>query len=109
MSAFEERSIKDKIKYTPLPKFPGATFDCTVVIPKKEQVGKVLESLRKLKIKEITSVKIVDIFSLDDESNIISFRAIFLYPDKTLSSEVIRAAEEKIVDTLKMAGFPLKS
>lgn len=109
LSAFEERSIKDKIKYTPLPKFPGASFDCTVVIPKKDQVGKVLESLKKLKTKEITSVKIVDIFSLDDESNTVTLRANFLNPDKTLSSEVIRAAEEKIVDTLKTAGFPLKS
>ena len=54
-------------------------------------------------------MKIVDIFSLDDESNTVTLRANFLNPDKTLSSEVIRAAEEKIVDTLKIAGFPLKS
>ena len=35
--------MKDKTKYTPLPKFPGAEFDCTVVVAESIKVGDILQ------------------------------------------------------------------
>jgi phenylalanyl-tRNA synthetase beta chain len=108
MSPFEEREIKDKTKYLPLPKFPGSTFDCTVVTSTDTEVAKVINSLNKVKIKELQSTKIVDVFKMSEEEKSVTIRAHFLDRDKTLSGDFITEASNKIVATLEKAGFPLK-
>ena len=63
---FMDRPVKDKTRYTPLPKFPGATFDCTVVADAGTPVADVLNVLRKVRIKEIEDTRIVDVYPLSD-------------------------------------------
>ena len=107
MSAFESRPQKDKVKYQPLAKFPGSTFDCTVEVEEGVAVGDILKSLSKLKIKELTSTTIADIYH-HDKMKSVTLRSEFLDPNSTLSGEFITEASNKIVETLEKNGFPLK-
>lgn len=108
LSSFEEQRMKDQIKYKPLPKFPGSSFDWTVVADNDAPVGTVLDSLKKVKIKELQSTKVVDIFNMEGNKKAVTLRAHFLDPEKTLSTEFLTSAREQLMATLDKAGFPLK-
>ncbi|OUR97749.1 phenylalanine--tRNA ligase subunit beta [Halobacteriovorax marinus] len=109
LTQVESRPLKDKVKYKPLAKFPGSTFDCTVVTDIHTSVAKILASLKKVKIKELQSTKVVDIYGPEDDKLAITLRSIFIDPEKTLSGEFITDSSNKIVAALEKAGFPLKS
>lgn len=108
LSSFENQRLKEKTKYKALPKFPGSSFDWTVVANKDVAVGSVLDNLRKVKIKELQSYKVVDVFNMDGEEKAVTLRAHFLDPEKTLSAEFLTTAREQLVSTLDKAGYPLK-
>ncbi|MBT3980347.1 MAG: phenylalanine--tRNA ligase subunit beta [Bacteriovoracaceae bacterium] len=105
---FLKTNPKDRVKYKPLPKFPGSQFDCTVVVSKDASVGEVLKSLSKLKIKSLVSTKVVDIYAQDDGQKSVTLRTHFLDSEKTLDGDFIHQSSDKIVETLRSAGFPLK-
>ncbi|MCK5883827.1 MAG: phenylalanine--tRNA ligase subunit beta [Bacteriovoracaceae bacterium] len=109
LSAFNGRPLKDKTKYRPLPKFPSATFDCTVVANINEPVGNILDCLKKVKIKEFVDRKIVTVFDLGEGKKAVTIKSTFLDPSKTLDSELIKCAENTILATLDKNGYPLKS
>ena len=108
MSSFEDREVKDKTKYLPLPKFPGSTFDCTVVTNADTEVAKIVGALSKLKIKELQSTKVVDVFTMSETEKSVTLRSNFLDRNQTLSGDFITEASTKIVATLEKAGYPLK-
>ena len=108
LSPFEEQRMKEKTKYKPLPKFPGSSFDWTVVANKDATVGSILDSLKKAKIKELQGTKVVDVFNMEDNKKAVTLRAHFLDPEKTLSTEFLTSTREQLVSTLDKAGFPLK-
>lgn len=105
---FEERAMKDKTKYEPLAKYPSSTFDCTVLASPKTPVADVVSAAKKLKVKELQSVKVVDVFSLNEDQKTVTIRAVFGDKEKTLEGDFIREAEDKLVAALDAAGFPLK-
>jgi phenylalanyl-tRNA synthetase beta chain len=105
----EKRPAKSKIKYEALNKFPRSTFDCTVVASNDVSALSVLESLKKLKVKEMISRKIVDVFKLSDSENAITLRVFFEDKAQTLTSEFLKDAEGKVVQTLSQSGFELKA
>lgn len=109
LSAFEENPLKEKMKYRPLSKFPSSSFDCTVVTDKSENVSTVLSSLSRLKIKELISTKIIDVFELNERQKTITLRSTFLDPEKTLTGKFITTSSAKIVKALEEKGFPLKA
>ncbi|CBW26718.1 phenylalanyl-tRNA synthetase beta chain [Halobacteriovorax marinus SJ] len=109
LSQVESRPLKDKVKYRPLSKFPSSTFDCTVVTGEHTPVSEVLSSLKKIKIKELQSTKVVDIFTMDTKEKAITLRSVFMDEEKTLDGEFITQSSQKIVNELQKAGFPLKS
>lgn len=108
LSNFENKPIKDKTKYNPLPKFPAATFDYTLDVESNIEVAKLLEPLKKLKIKEIKSHKIVDVYDHSSDRKSVTIRSTFMDPDKTLEGELIKTAEVAIISALEKAGFLLK-
>ncbi len=104
----EKRPLKDKTKYTPLSKFPSSTFDCTVVMDKDVHAATALNALKDVKLRELTSSKIVDVFQLSDSQKSITIRSVFSDPEKTISGDIIKTGEQSIIKTLEQAGFPLK-
>lgn len=109
LSQVEGRPMKDKVKYKPLPKFPSSTFDCTVVASTDTPVANILASLKKVKIKELQSTKVIDIYGPEGENKAVTLRSTLFDPEKTLKGEFITECSNKIVETLAKNGFPLKS
>jgi phenylalanyl-tRNA synthetase beta chain len=107
LSIFENFSAKDKTKYKPLSKFPHSSFDWTVVVPVEKQVAEVLNAAKKVKLKELKEVTILDIFP-SDNSNFVTFRALLADESATLTSEFLKRAEISLVDATTKAGFNLK-
>lgn len=108
LNLFEEREMKDKTVYRTIPKYPSSSFDCTVVAGMKESVSVVLDVFKKKKIQYMGSIKIVDIFNMDENRKSITLRAVLSDPEKTLSSEALDNAKNGIVKRLSDAGFSLK-
>lgn len=108
LSTFEKKALKDKTKYSPLPKFPSATFDYTLDVESSIDVSKLLGPLNKLKIKEIVSHELVGIYAQSDERKSVTLRTTFLDRNKTLDSGFIKASEKSIIETLEKSGFLLK-
>lgn len=105
----ESKEMKDKTKYQPIPKFPSSSSDFTVVMSKDAPAATVITALNSLKQKEIKSKSIVDIFSMNDSQKAVSIRTVFEDSEKTLAAETIKELEQKIVQVLEKAGFPLRS
>ncbi len=107
LSLFENFSAKDKTKYKPLSKFPSSSFDWTVVVPAEKQVSEVLNSAKKVKLKELQSVQILDIFP-NEKQKFVTIRAVLADESGTLSSELLKQAENALIDATTKAGFNLK-
>ncbi len=105
----ESKEVKDKTKYRPISKFPSSSCDFTVVMKKDLPAASAITALNSLKNKEIKTKSIVDVFNLNEEQKTVSIRLVLEDPDKTLSSETIKDIEQKVVQTLEKAGFPLRS
>jgi len=108
LGLFERELPKEKNKYKPLAKFPDSTFDFTVTIEGEKEAGQILDIVNKLKMNEIVSVAIVDVYSQSPNVRSITARVEFLDREKTLTSKFLKMAEEKIVAELERNGFPLK-
>ena len=110
MHAFEEKPIKDKTSYKPLPKFPSSEFDFTLNLSASTPVGEVLAALSKVKIKELVSTKVLDVFRPEDKSKkYVTFRAIFQDPEATMSGDLLKGFESTLISTAEKAGFPLRA
>ena len=108
LTQVEAKPLKDKVKYQPLPKFPGSSFDWTVLAEQRPPVEDIFQALKKIKIKELSEVSVVDVFPLSDEQKAVTLRAFFQDPETTLSGEFISQAQDQLVHGLENAGFPLK-
>lgn len=110
LSEFENTKPKDKVKYKPLPKYPGSLFDCTVIVPRSAAAAEPLRALKGIKYKELESIRLVGVFLPEDpDVKWVTLRASFLDPEKTLDGAFLEEAQNRIVAELAKAGFPLKS
>jgi phenylalanyl-tRNA synthetase beta chain len=107
LSMFENFSAKDKTKYKPLSKFPNSTFDWTVVANMETLASEVLVSCKKVKLKELKNVEILDIYT-NENKKFITVRATLADETQTLTSEFLKQAEVVLIDATSKAGFSLK-
>jgi phenylalanyl-tRNA synthetase beta chain len=107
LSIFENFSPKDKTKYKPLSKFPSSTFDWTVVMPADKAVAEALMAAKKVKLKELQDVAVLDVFP-NEEVKYVTFRAVLADEAGTLNSELLKQAEIALIDATTRAGFNLK-
>lgn len=107
LSMFENFSAKDKTKYKPLSKFPNSTFDWTVVANIETLASEVLNSCKKVKLKELKNVEILDIFT-NENKKFVTIRATLADEAQTLTSEFLKQAEIALIDATSKAGFNLK-
>lgn len=107
LSMFENFTGKDKTKYKPLSKFPSSSFDWTVVTEPETLASEVLAACKKVKLKELQSVQILDIFP-NENKKFVTLRAVLADEASTLSSELLKQAETVLIDATSKAGFNLK-
>lgn len=108
LSSFNGIEKKDKTKYKVINKLPKSSFDCSVLVAKDSFAASALDCVKKLKIKQLVDVKIVDVFSLDEKFNSVTLRSFFEDDNETMSPEFLKKSEDSIVDALSKGGFPLK-
>lgn len=109
ITELESREMKDKTKYQTISRFPSSSCDFTVVMKKDLPAASVITALNSLKQKEFKSKSIVDIFMMNESEKAVSIRTVFEDSEKTLSAETIKDLEQKVVQVLEKAGFPLRS
>ncbi len=109
LTQFCEQTLQKIHKYQTISKFPYSTFDCTVLVPKNVAAGETLKISKKLKNKDLKSMKIVKVFSLNDTENAVTLRFSFGNSEKTLDSELLKNYENQCLEELSKAGFNLKS
>lgn len=107
LSIFEKQSFKDKTKYKPLQKFPASTFDWSVVASINTEVEAIVSVAKKVKLKELQSVQVLDVFPMGEEKSV-TLRATLADEAATLSGEFLKGAEQMLVDSTSKAGYPLK-
>ena len=105
----ENKEMKERIKYSPISKFPSSSCDFTVIMNKDMPAASVLTAINSIKQKELKSKSIVDIFVLNADQKAVSIRTVFEDPEKTLSAETIKDLEQKVVQALEKAGLHLRS
>lgn len=101
--------IKEKITYRPLPKSQGAHFDLTVLADAGQSVGQVLEALKGIKLDFHQQTKVIDVYAPDQAAKSVTLRCHFIDPEQTLSGDFLQKSLQQVAQTLKQAGFPLKS
>ena len=107
LNVLEAAKTKNKFKYNQIPKFPGASFDCTVDVDPSINVGEILQAVGKVKSNLLKRSSIKDVF-LRDDRKYVTLSNIFLKNDGTLESSEIKALEVQIVDILEKNNFLLK-
>lgn len=108
LGGIEDKPMKEKVKYQPLPRFPKSSFDWSVVADKNEPVANILAPLKKAKLKHLEGTKVVGTFDLEDGKKSVTLQATFLNPESTLDGDFLSQARDQLVATLDKAGFPLK-
>lgn len=103
-----QKAFHPRFSYKALPKFPAASFDCTVLVNREQEVTAPLAALKKFKKPELVSSKIADVFELDETNRSVTLRFQFQNPEQTLDPETIKSLEDGIVAHLDKQGFPLK-
>ena len=109
LTDFENRESKDKTKYSPIAKFPSASFDVSVTAAKDFPAGDVLKALGALKLKQLKSASVLGVYVFSESHKSITLRTVFEDPAATLSAEFLSEAEKQVVQVLEKAGFPLRT
>jgi len=108
LTDFTKTKLNKIFKYKPLAKYPASQFDCSVVMPNATQASEALKVKKKLKIKDLKDIKIVDVFQLNDDKKSVTVRFTFQNSEETLKADLIKSYEESCVKSLVDSGFPLK-
>lgn len=102
------RAFDAKSKYKPLSYLQDTYFDCCVVLSAEQLIEQPLKVVEKLKLAEVSSVKIFDVFSKDETSKFVTLRNHLTPIDQPLDASKIKNLENSIVEALNKNGFKLK-
>ncbi len=109
LTDFEEEEKFDLSTYQPIPRFPSSVFDCTVVAGSRVPVQEILGVVRDLDIRELESIRIADLFVINDDEKAVTLRMTFFDPKRTLPGEFLTEVQDRVVRGLAVKGFPLRS
>lgn len=109
LTEFEKRELKDKTRYHPIARFPSSAFDVSVTAAEDVFAGDILKALSGLKLKQLKSSSILDVFALPGGQKSVTLRAVFEDPTMTLGPDFLKDAEIQVVQILEKAGFSLRS
>ena len=100
----------------PLPKFPGLSFDVSVVLPKNKTVTEIQSVMQKTAPDLIENIKLFDIFedkSLGQDAagqplKSLAFHLHLQAADRTLTDEEMTLVQQKIFSTLQKLGGKIR-
>jgi len=95
---------RQAIKHVPAPKYPGITWDISVVVPESVRVSEVAEVIRRADRKLVKSVDFVAVYRgapISDGAKSVTFSILFRSDERTLLEEEVEPVHERIVQKLK--------
>jgi phenylalanyl-tRNA synthetase beta chain len=102
------RAFDAKTKYKPVSYLQGTYFDCCVVLEAEHLIEQPLKVVEKMKLPEVSSSKIFDVFKKDENIRFVTLRNYFTAGDIPLDASKIKELEQSIVENLNKNGFKLK-
>lgn len=102
------RAFDTKVKYKPLSYLQETYFDCCVTMNSDQFIELPLKTIEKLKLPEISSVKIFDVFLKDQTTKFVTLRCHLTPIQMALEASKIKELENNIIAALSNNGFKLK-
>jgi len=94
-------------KYKSIPKFPGITFDVSILIDKNREIGQLQKSIQTADKQLIKSVKLFDIYegsNIPADKKALAFSILLQADDRTLTDEESKKIQEKVFSELQKLG-----
>src|SRR5262249_23333181 len=103
---FGEMLLADRleVRYHPLPKFPTVVRDLALLIDTGVSFAAMEEAIHELKIPELVSVRLFDLYAgkeLPQGKRSIALSLRYRAADRTLTDEEVNAEHERVVSALK--------
>ncbi|MFT7184537.1 MAG: phenylalanyl-tRNA synthetase beta chain, partial [Oceanicoccus sp.] len=109
-SKLVERGL-DKLSFTDPPKFPGMSFDVSILANEQMEVGKLKTAIQKAS-KLIESVELFDIYrgkGIAEDKKSLSYKIDLRHKDRTLTDEEFKVAQSAVHDALAESGAELRA
>jgi phenylalanyl-tRNA synthetase beta chain len=94
------KAARDVRPFTDLPRYPGVKMDIALVVDESVSVERAEQSIRSAGGKLLESVRLFDVYrgeGMDPGSKSLAFSLVYRDPERTLTSEEVEAAHEKLV------------
>jgi phenylalanyl-tRNA synthetase beta chain len=104
-------SPRRSVEYRPLQKYPTVPFDVAVVAPERTAVGDIRKIIAKAAGSFLLSCDVFDVFRAEQfgpEKKSVAFHLVLGSDERTLTSEERASIEERVMEALKAAGYPLR-
>jgi len=98
---FNQANLKKKLK--PLPKYPAIERDMAVVMNDNQDIGPVMDTIRKAGASLLEKVELFDIYKgsqLNEDEKSAAFSLTFRAPDRTLTDDEVSNAFNEILKAL---------
>jgi len=102
------RLVEEEHEYLPLPKYPSAMRDISILIEPTVRVGEIMQAIQESNLKYIEDVDLIDEFDISDKrqatsgkTRSLTFRIVFQAKDRTLTDKEINREKENIIRVLK--------
>lgn len=109
-SKLVERGL-DKLSFTEPPKFPGMSFDVSVLVDERCQAGKLKQAIQSAG-KLIETVDLFDIYQgkgISEGKKSLSYKIDLRHKDRTLTDEEFKQTQTSVIEALTKAGAELRA
>ena len=99
-----KQTIRNKITYREVPKFPAVERDLAMVVPKSMQYEEVRKTISALRLNKLQEVRLFDVFESDKlgrDKKSLAVNFTFLDEEKTLTDKEIDGWMNRIMTTLQ--------
>lgn len=106
-----ERLSAGETKYTPIRRYPSSAFDLSVIAGIREHTGSLESSIASFAGPLLESIQFVREYSgppLEAGRKSVTFRLTVGSPERTLSSEEVGEARERIIQGMRGLGYELR-
>jgi phenylalanyl-tRNA synthetase beta chain len=109
-SKLVERGL-DKLGFSEPPKFPGMSFDLSILVDEKAEAGKLSNSINKVD-KLIESVDLFDIYQgkgIPEGKKSLSYKIDLRHTERTLTDTEFKTIQAAVIEVLAKAGAELRA
>lgn len=107
----EKLHEREERRYQPLRRFPVSPFDLSVVAGLREPAGNIERQLIAAAGSDLVNIEFVRVYAgapLPEDKKSVSYRLTVGAPDRTLSSEEAATIRNRVIETMRGAGYELR-